>query len=166
MSRMISRGKGHDPFRFPFARCPQRLGEIEPPGPVFGEDCLNVTNTLDAQTTLNEWQDFINYTAPSPIAAGWYIAGYTMFVQTEDGGIDDFIQVRMLVNGTPVASSEPEVLTDQDTDLNDPNINLALFGFVQLASPGAPVLRLQYRASPTNPVVKVTCGAMEMWRIG
>ena len=64
MQRLITRGKGFDPQRFPFARCPQMpLEGGEPPIPPFSL-CLNAHRSTEDSTISPLFKDYLELTTP------------------------------------------------------------------------------------------------------
>jgi hypothetical protein len=141
------------------------LEEPPPPGPIFGSECVYVERDTELILSVNSWTDYITHTPSPAIPAGWYLAGYRAYIKLIDGYISDWGEARLLVDTTIIVDNECRFISDQGIDVEDPHIELAIFGHHNQAAPGTPTVRLQFQTNPGLSPLLITFGAIEMWRV-
>lgn len=147
MQRLITRGKGFDSNRFPFARCPQMpLSGIDPIPP-FGL-CLNSNRITIESTTSTTFIDYLTLNTPNLPAATYQFDWWADY-QT-NGGTNNDIEVRLIFNeGAPTEA----ILFLENGNSRDENNNFCQFMAYSIPS-GIHNFKMQMRLfNGTGPVL-------------
>lgn len=99
MQRLITRGKGFDTRRFPFARCPQMPLKRSKPIPPFSL-CLNVNRMTEQSTVSSSFSDYLTLTTPDLPASTYQFDWWSDF--SNKGPTNNDIEIRLILDqGTP-----------------------------------------------------------------
>ena len=95
MQRLITRGKGFDPYTLPFARCPQIVGSGQEPIPPFSL-CLNAHRSTEEQTISPVFKDYLELTTPYLPAAKYQFDWWADFKCK--GPTNNDIEIRLILD--------------------------------------------------------------------
>jgi len=155
MQRLITRGKGFDSKRFPFARCPQFPLKKGKPIPPFSL-CLNVNRLTSQSTISSSFSDYLTLTTPDLPSAIYQFDWWADY--SNSGPTNNDIEIRLILDeGAP---GEQILFVENGQALEEKDV-FCQFLAVNLTA-GIHVFKMQLRLFNGTGPVRILAGNMSL----